>query len=62
MHNIWIVYDTTGLFVINKQDMNRGVFEGIRLYSFIYPYQTLLLDYFMKLSCFLDGAYEEHND
>lgn len=38
MHNILIVHDTSHLFVINKQDINRGVFEGIKLYSLIYPY------------------------
>lgn len=62
MHNILIVYDTTGLFAINKQGINREVFEGTRLYSFIYPYYTILLGYFMKLSYLPDGDYEEHNN
>lgn len=38
MCKILIIYDASGLFAINKQDINRRVFEGIKLTLFLYLY------------------------
>lgn len=38
MCKIFKIYDTFGLFVINKQNVNTRVFEGIELVLLLYLY------------------------
>lgn len=38
MCKIFKIYYTFGLFIINKQDINTGVFEGIQLILFLSLY------------------------
>lgn len=38
MCKILIIYDTSGLFAINKQDISTRVFERLKLTSFLYLY------------------------
>lgn len=38
MCKILIIYDTSGLFALDKQDINTGVSEGIKLTLFLYLY------------------------